>query len=91
MSDYGESPNFILNFHDSFLPALITSGILDDDEEFDDDTYRLLSFHVVAVQIQRAHKNISVKQIYSHVHTNLFVCARSNIFVGQILKFSTDI
>ena len=41
MSDYGESPDFILNFRDGFLPAIITSGILDDDEEFGDDTYRL--------------------------------------------------
>ena len=36
MSDYGEAPDFILNFRDGLLPALITSGILDDEDDFDE-------------------------------------------------------
>ena len=38
MSDYRESPDFILNFRDGLHHAVVTSGILNNTDLFDDDT-----------------------------------------------------
>ena len=39
MSDYSESSDFILNLCDDLLHAVVTVGILDNDNRFVDDTF----------------------------------------------------
>ena len=69
MSDFGESPDFILNFRDGSIMVPVTSGILDD--EFVEDTFHQEKAMYLRLDVFR-HIALSIHNLLNLILLSLF-------------------